>query len=197
VRHGTIELAGLRLSIAPMTGFAAPWWVAGGWALDLYLGRVTRPHGDVDLAVLRRDQAALQRHLAGWSLRWVEPRSGGAFHAWRDDEWLELPAHEIHGYNGAGGTIEILLNEAHGDEWHFRRDLSIQRPLSRVGRTSPHGIPYLAPEIVLLYKAKEPRPSDAVDFSRVVGGLDNEQRWLLSNDIATIDKYHPWLAALG
>ncbi len=27
------------------------WYVCGGWALDLFLGRVTRAHKDVDVAV--------------------------------------------------------------------------------------------------------------------------------------------------
>jgi hypothetical protein len=25
-------------------------WLFGGWAVDFYVGKVTRPHGDIDLA---------------------------------------------------------------------------------------------------------------------------------------------------
>ena len=32
-----------------------PWWVAGGWAMDLHLGAQSRPHDDIDIGVLRRD----------------------------------------------------------------------------------------------------------------------------------------------
>ncbi|MFE9955382.1 nucleotidyltransferase domain-containing protein [Micromonospora sp. NPDC005299] len=32
-------------------------WVAGGWAVDALVGRVTRPHGDLDLAVDAAQQA--------------------------------------------------------------------------------------------------------------------------------------------
>jgi hypothetical protein len=35
----------------------APWWVAGGWALDLYLGKVTRVHKDLDVGIFREDAA--------------------------------------------------------------------------------------------------------------------------------------------
>ena len=28
-----------------------PWWIAGGWAIDLYLGRQTRPHEDIDVLI--------------------------------------------------------------------------------------------------------------------------------------------------
>jgi hypothetical protein len=28
----------------------APWWIAGGWAIDLFVGTRTRAHKDLDLA---------------------------------------------------------------------------------------------------------------------------------------------------
>jgi hypothetical protein len=31
------------------------WWVAGGWALDLFVGSRSRPHKDLDIGILRRD----------------------------------------------------------------------------------------------------------------------------------------------
>ncbi|WP_460529046.1 nucleotidyltransferase domain-containing protein [Flindersiella endophytica] len=34
-----------------LTGIAAPWCVAAGWALDLFLGRQTRKHGDIEIAI--------------------------------------------------------------------------------------------------------------------------------------------------
>ena len=37
----------------------APWWIAGGWAIDLFLGRQTREHEDIDVQILRRDQHAV------------------------------------------------------------------------------------------------------------------------------------------
>ena len=43
-------------------------WLFGGWAVDLWVGRLTRPHEDIDVLVWRHDEArvheALQR--AGW-----------------------------------------------------------------------------------------------------------------------------------
>lgn len=32
-------------------GVGVPWCVAAGWALDLFRGKQTRPHGDLELAV--------------------------------------------------------------------------------------------------------------------------------------------------
>ncbi|MCL4541605.1 MAG: hypothetical protein M1396_04620 [Chloroflexi bacterium] len=39
-----------------LTDFDRPWFIAGGWAIDLFLGRQTRAHKDVEIAVLRQDQ---------------------------------------------------------------------------------------------------------------------------------------------
>jgi hypothetical protein len=190
------EMVNLRRALTPLSGCQAPYWVAGGWALDLFLGRITRPHHDIDVAILRRDQAVVQRYLADWSLRWVEPRSGGRFHPWHPEEWLALPVHEIHGTHPDGTTIELLLNEAASEIWHFRRDRRIRRPLSLVGRKTPQGMPYLAPEVVLLYKAQDFRASDAADFAIVRDDLNEEQRSWLAHAITTAHGDHPWLATL-
>ena len=41
------------------------------------------------------------------------------------------------------------------------------------------GIPFLAPEIVLLYKSKAPRPTDEADVRMALPALTTEQReWL-------------------
>lgn len=62
-----------------MVGFERPWVICGRWALDLWLGRVTRAHKDVDVAVLRHDQIRLQRYLLGkgWSLQRASSSEAG------------------------------------------------------------------------------------------------------------------------
>jgi 2''-aminoglycoside nucleotidyltransferase len=45
-----------------------PLWLSGGWAIDARLGRITREHGDIDLAFpgeRRADLLALLRELGG------------------------------------------------------------------------------------------------------------------------------------
>jgi hypothetical protein len=36
-----------------LAGVEAPWCVAGGWALDLWRGKETRSHADLEIAILR------------------------------------------------------------------------------------------------------------------------------------------------
>ena len=57
--------AQIRQLLADLT---IPWWIAGGWAIDLFVGRQTRSHGDMDVEILRRDQLIMQRYLAQWDL---------------------------------------------------------------------------------------------------------------------------------
>lgn len=53
---------------------SVPWWIAGGWALDLFLGRQTREHRDLEAGVLRQDCARLLAALRGWEI--FEARNG-------------------------------------------------------------------------------------------------------------------------
>jgi hypothetical protein len=43
-------------------------WLFGGWAVDLWVGRLTRPHDDIDVLVWRRDEPGVHAALgsAGW-----------------------------------------------------------------------------------------------------------------------------------
>lgn len=61
----------LQRTLGLMEGFPAPGCVAGGWAVDLFLGKVTREHGDVDIAIFRDDQRAVHDHFRGWQVRKV------------------------------------------------------------------------------------------------------------------------------
>ena len=60
----------LRRYLAQVAELPMPWFVAGGWAIDLYVGRVTRDHSDVDLVIARSDQRAAYDHLGDrtWSM---------------------------------------------------------------------------------------------------------------------------------
>jgi hypothetical protein len=44
------------------------YWIFGGWAVDVLVGRLTRPHDDIDVLVWRHDEARVHAALqgAGW-----------------------------------------------------------------------------------------------------------------------------------
>jgi aminoglycoside-2''-adenylyltransferase len=121
---------------AIMRDFKPCWVVAGGWAIDLYLGRVTRPHADIEIAILRRDQTALHDYLKAW--RWQKVVDG-VFSDWSRAERLTLPVHELYCFNETAEPqqLEVLLNEADGADWVFRRDERVRLALSRCHLTGP------------------------------------------------------------
>jgi Aminoglycoside-2''-adenylyltransferase len=187
-----LRIAGL------LEGIDATWWIAGGWAIDLALGRVTRTHSDVDVADLRRDQATLPNHLgARWSFLVVVPRSGALVRRpWENGERLKLPLQEVHAERGSWERVELLLQEASGGQWVYRRDARIRRPLSQIGGQSRYEIPAFAPEIALLYKAKAPRPRDVADLMASLPTLESDRLGWLRGAIELAHPDSPFLASL-
>jgi hypothetical protein len=180
---------------AIMADFGSPWAVAGGWAIDLFLEKETRPHRDIEIAVFRDDQAALHDHLSGWILEKVV---GGESSIWRPGERLTLPTHEIQCRNAESSPprFEVLLNEREDAQWVYRRDLRVRRALPKTLQDSKMGVKFICPEIVLLYKSKNPRPHDLQDFEAAVGRLDAEQKVWLKRALALASPDHAWSSLL-
>jgi hypothetical protein len=90
-----------------------------------------------------------------------------------------------------------MLDEACGQDWRSQRDPRISRPIASLGRVTADGIPYLAPEIQLFYKAKAARRKDQADFAAVLPVLTTPQRqWLHDAITLAYDQRHPWRARL-
>jgi len=181
-----------------MSGWGGPWYVAGGWAIDLYLDRVTRTHHDIEIAVFREDQVGIQSFLSDWEFLKVIPDEYHLREKWLPGEYLSPPIHEIHAScsNHDPSALEILLNERDGNHWIFRRNPGVRSHLSKIGLHSKDGIPFLCPEIVLLYKAKKPKHIDEVDFFHTYQVLNEEScRWL-AEAIRSCYPGHPWLLLL-
>ena len=58
-------------------------------------------------------------------------------------------------------------------------------------------LPYLAPEIVLLFKAKAPRAKDEADFAGVLPLLDARRKAWLDAALGLVHPDHPWRTALN
>ncbi|MEJ7863006.1 MAG: hypothetical protein WKF90_15365 [Pyrinomonadaceae bacterium] len=178
-----------------MRDFKPSWFIAGGWAIDLFLGKETRAHNDIEVAVFRQDQAALHNYFKSWNL---QKTVNGKLVVWHRDEWLTLPTHEIHCFNEPAKPpkIEILLNESNESEWIYRRNKEIRRSLAKIGLCSSEGIKFLSPEIVLLYKSKNPQTKDERDFQTVIGHLERVRKQWLKDAIGIYDFKHRWLESL-
>jgi len=178
-----------------MRDFKLNWFVAGGWAIDLYLEKETRPHKDIEITIFRQDQFALQNYLDGWVLK---KAVNGTLLVWNRGERLESPIHEIHCFfdKAESQSLEVLLNEIDGDKWLYRRNIKVTKPLSKLHLTSNLGMKFLCPEVVLLYKSKRPRLKDEQDFEAVLDYLDVRSKEWLKNALAVCYSEHHWLERL-
>ncbi|MGP4076091.1 nucleotidyltransferase domain-containing protein [Halobacillus sp. K22] len=176
-----------------MKNYPGHWWIAGGWAIDLHRGEEIREHGDIGVAVLRDEQHLLRSLLKDWKVQYIKEGSGIN---WREGVWLNTPVHEIHSTNHSGEHIEFLLNERKREHWHFRRDSNIKFPLSHMNLCSEQGIPYLNPEIVLLYKAKHSSEKDNQDFHFIFPHLNERQKEWLKQSLMHHQPNHIWLEKL-
>jgi len=178
-----------------LSGLAAPWWIAGGAAIELFLGRATRRRYDLDLAVLRRDQLALRQHLADWDLHLATPER--RLYPW-DGQFVELPIARfwVRQRAGAPWWLDGRLEEARGDRWFFRDDERISLPLSEFGRVTAEGVPFLAPEVALFYMLINPTPKAKADFLATQQHLAPEGRAWLGQALAACHSGHPLLPLL-
>jgi hypothetical protein len=94
-----------------------PWWVAGGYAIELAVGRPIREHGDIDVMVLRRDQLHVQRVLDGWE--WWAADPPGTLRPWARGEALPVGVHDVWCRPGPAGPwrIQVMLDESDGGDW--------------------------------------------------------------------------------
>jgi len=178
---------------AVMAEFPNPWFVSGGWAIDLFVGRVTREHHDVEVGLFLPDQEAVRAHLRGWDLFRIRE---DAWEPWADGDVVALPEFQLQARapEPGGRAFDLFLNPREGDEWVSRRHAGLRVPAAAIVEWSaghgadPAGIPFLAPEIQLLYKAKYHRPKDDADFAVALPRLDGRRRaWLR----AALEVHHP------
>jgi len=183
---------------ALLSNVRAHWWIAGGQAIDLAIGRELRKHSDLDVLVLRKDHTLIRDAFSGWELWVADPP--GSLRPWKEGELLPAELHDV--WCRPGPTepwrLQIMVDESDGDDWVSRRDARIRRPIETIGAFSDDVVPYLVPEIQLYYKAKEPRGKDEIDFAATLPGLSSEQRdWLAFSIRVSYGAGHPWLGSLG
>ena len=92
--------------------------------------------------------------------------------------------------------LDLFREPWESDTWVFRRDPRVRLPLERAIATTPEAIPYLRPEIVLLFKAKAPSAKDEADRAAALPQVDQPARVWLREALQLVHPSHEWLAAL-
>jgi hypothetical protein len=183
--------------VSLLEGVEAPWYVAGGWAIDLFLGSQRRVHEDLEIAVPNSRFEEFLPALQGFEVFVITgPREATPIEVAGDalDEthqtWVREPATGL-------WRLDVLREPSDGDTWICRRDASVRMPYDRVIDWNDQGIPYGCPEIILLFKAKHAgRARDEGDFADVLDVLQPESRHWLAEALEIVHPGHPWLTDL-
>jgi len=180
-----------------LDGVEAPWYVAAGWAIDLFLGGGYREHDDLEIAVpnSRIDEiAAAFPELELCVI--VGPGEAIPLDQARDrlqethQTWVREPDTGV-------WRFDVFREPSDGDIWVCRRHETLRLPYDQVIAHTDDGIPYGRPEIVLLFKAKHNhRVKDQADFDAVLPRFDAERRRWLADALGRVHPGHPWLLEL-
>lgn len=186
---------GIELSAEEVEARWSSYWTpVAGWALELRFGVCTSVHGGIEIAVpaagfpeVRDRFPEYAFDAVGGGRIWPDP-APQALAATRQT-WLRDP--------GTGRYLLDVFREPHdGDTWICRHNTAIRLPYTEVVRRTADGVPYLAPELVLLFKAKHARPKDEADFAEALARMSAHERTTLAELIARTHPGHRWLASL-
>ena len=172
----------------------APWYVAAGWAIDLFLDEERREHEDLEIAVPHARFGEVAAALEGLEVfAIVDGRAMPFRPEMTIDEshqtWVREPETGL-------WRLDVFREPSDGETWICRRDDRIRLPYREVIEHTADGIPFGRPEIVLLYKAKHARPKDEADFAAALPRLDRDRRRWLADALELVHPGHRWLDAL-
>jgi hypothetical protein len=175
-----------------LAGVDVQWAVVAGWSLDLFRGRQTREHEDLEIAVPEHGFPAVREALAGLEIYAIIEGQLAVV-----DEASLAQSHQTWVRDPVSGSwrLDVIREPWDGDTWICRRDPSIRRPGSEVIAYTADGIPYQQPEIALLFKAKHTREKDQADFESTLPLLDAAARAWLADALAIVHPGHPWIGA--
>jgi hypothetical protein len=179
-----------------MAGFERPWWIVGGWAIEAFTGH-EREHEDIDLSILACDVPALRaqvgEHWHLWSM------AGGTLRP-LDDRFPDVLDREgqiwVRQHALSPWVLDLPLTPDVGGLWSSKRMPEHVAPVEEVTWVAADGLRYLAPEIVLHFKARLGRPKDDRDLARTLPLLDDDRRAWLRDAVRRTEPGHRWLPLL-
>ena len=169
------------------------WWISGGVALELYLARSWRLHEDTDVSILRADAYALPEVLVGWDCEvaadgTLTPWSGSPLSAQasQNNVWCRRAPDQP-------WCVDVTISDGDDTCWIYRRDPTLRVLWEDAVLKNDLEIPYLAPELQLLFKSKNNRSKDDRDAAEVIPELSVERQQRLR---LLLPNAHPWQVLL-
>jgi hypothetical protein len=172
----------------------APWGITAGWALELFAGEAWREHEDLEVAVPATRFEDVRPALDELEL------------------WVPVGEGRLRPLAEAGGTasqqtwaldraarawrLDVFREPSDGATWICRRDPTIRLPYAELLERTAEGIPFVRPDVVLLFKAKHVREKDEQDFAAVLPRLDSMRTQWLRTALERVHPGHRWLERL-
>ena len=181
----------------------------GGLAIDLFLGYETRVHSDIDIHAYWEDRNNIILFMQANGFEVYEMLGGGkAFHitdinnqkcfkrnifciknncelvnlTLTDDEDIYIVDFDHIGQTKLN-YIEFLFNRKNATDFLYARDENVKRSLNKA-ILYKENIPYLAPEVCLLYKSTDTeRNGYQQDFDLAIAKMDFDQKEWLENSL--------------
>ena len=180
-----------------LEGVRVPWYVAAGWAIDLFLGGQRREHEDLEIAVPNTRFDEVADLLGGFDifvitgLRQATPLASARDRlADTHQTWIREPETGV-------WRFDLFREPSDGDTWICRREPSIRLPYAELIEWTDDGIPYGRPEVVLLFKAKHAQiEKNEGDLAAALPRLEPERRRWLLEALELVHPAHPWLGEL-
>ncbi|MGD6962262.1 hypothetical protein ACQCVB_08660 [Fictibacillus phosphorivorans] len=97
-------------------------------------------------------------------------------------------------------AFQVMIIDYKDDYWIYKRNGTIRRELTDIDLKTSEGVPYLRPEIQLLYKGGSSliREKDKLDLENVLPTLDDVSReWLRDSLTIQYPNGHPWIERIN
>lgn len=153
------------------------WYLAGGIALDEFLGRKTRNHEDIDILVNFKEIECILDFFNSYNV--YTARNGSLSLSLRnnikstDSLWIAKDDKESF-------IIEILFFEEEAGHWIYKRDNAVRKKIEDMYFVK-NDMKIIQPEIQLFYKmnSSSVREKDLYDYHNVYPVLEERQKeWL-------------------
>ena len=191
--------------------------ICGGFALDLFTNTDMRIHSDIDISVFTKDKNKIFSYMKEnkWKtyefygqgivrLISAENECQGSRNFMCIKENCEIvkfyqsdkgDSYFIHEFDDTGmrsfNYIEFLFNESKSGDFVFSQFISREMDKAILTRDA---MPYLSPELVLLYKSENPeRKSNQYDYEKTIAKMNSEQiNWLNNSLDSLYSDGHVW-----
>ncbi len=189
-----------------LSGVDVPWCVAAGWALDLFVAE----HSSSSAASRGGEASQLRKH-EDLEIALPDHRFGEIVDRFPNCDFFVVGEHAATPYPERAGDLyqtwaldrahrvwrlDVFREPSDGDEWICRRDQQIRLPYSQLIWHTTDGVPCLAPEVALLFKAKWVRLKDEADLAATLPLLNGSQREWLRRALEITHPGHAWLGRL-